>query len=143
MVEYPPILYYTVSQLALVLSRFSNQLENSIHHINEQSTHHSHTQSPSYLLIDVRESDEFNQDHIDGALVFPLSVWKTSDVSYIYDWLKSQITLSTQPLIQQKVHVILYCLRGIRSEKAISHLHTSLVESSDPSSTKTISILSI
>ena len=60
-------------------------------------------QTPGAVLLDVREADEFRAGHIPGALNVPLSAI-------------GQVTLpKDKPLF-------VYCLRGTRSRRAVSHL---------------------
>ncbi len=55
------------------------------------------------ILIDVREEDEYNQDHIDGAINIPLQDIET--ITYNYDDV-----------------IVLYCLTGMRSAEAAKKL---------------------
>ena len=59
--------------------------------------------SPGAVLMDVREADEFRSGHIPGALNVPLSA-------------VGQVTLPKDKPI------FVYCLRGTRSKRAVSHL---------------------
>ncbi len=52
------------------------------------------------ILIDVREPVEYNIEHIEGALLLPLS----------------SLTLSNLPTVSKKI--VFYCAAGIRSHKA-------------------------
>ena len=58
---------------------------------------------PGAVLMDVREADEFQTGHIPGAVNVPLSA-------------VSQVTLPKDK------PVFVYCLRGTRSKRAVSHL---------------------
>ncbi|MDR3522521.1 MAG: rhodanese-like domain-containing protein [Acetobacteraceae bacterium] len=59
--------------------------------------------SDSIILIDVRETHEFNAGHIDGAILMPLSSFDPSAV----------------PLEDGKP-VVIYCARGGRSANAVA-----------------------
>ena len=60
-------------------------------------------ESDSIILIDVRETHEFNAGHIDGAILMPLSSFDPSAV----------------PLEDGKP-VVIYCARGGRSANAVA-----------------------
>lgn len=64
------------------------------------------------LLIDVRETEEWNQGHIPGARHWPLSMIERDQVP-------SGLDLDTA------APAILYCAGGVRSEKAARLLHTN------------------
>lgn len=61
---------------------------------------------PDALIVDVREKDEWLEDHLDGALHLPLS--------YLLD--------SEPPQLPQRSGYIVYCEHGIRSQTAATHL---------------------
>lgn len=64
------------------------------------------------LLIDVRETEEWNQGHIPGARHWPLSLIER-------DQIPSDLDIDTT------APALLYCAGGVRSEKAAKLLHTN------------------
>jgi len=58
-----------------------------------------------YLLIDVREQDEWDAGFISGAVHFPLSMMKSS--------------LKSFPKVDLKKKIVTYCKSGVRSKEAI------------------------
>jgi rhodanese-related sulfurtransferase len=66
--------------------------------------------SNKILLLDVRESNEFQEEHIEGALNYPLSNFDPESV---------------RALCQNNPHktLVLQCAAGVRSAKAATKLH--------------------
>ena len=60
------------------------------------------------ILVDVRTEDEYNEEHIDGALLLPLDTINEESVSDIID--------------NKDSYVILYCRSGNRSHQALEKL---------------------
>lgn len=60
------------------------------------------------ILIDVRTEEEFNEEHIDGALLLPLDMIDESTISEIVD--------------SKNTPIIVYCRSGNRSHQAYEKL---------------------
>ena len=73
------------------------------HRTNINNTLKECRKIPGAVLMDVREADEFRSGHIPGAVNVPLSA-------------VGQVTLPKDKPI------FVYCLRGTRSRRAVSHL---------------------
>ena len=63
---------------------------------------HRILKSKSAILVDVRSKQEFDEDHINGAINIPLN----------------NINSITSKVKDKNKHIILYCSSGIRSKKA-------------------------
>lgn len=62
-----------------------------------------YSRTPGAVLLDVRETDEFQSGHIPGAMNLPLSRIE-------------------QAKLEKNGSIFVYCLRGTRSKQAVSRL---------------------
>lgn len=74
--------------------------------IHELTPEQISMRQPNAILIDVREQEEWDEGHIEDAILIPLSELRAGKI----------------PALDTNIEIILYCQRGIRSKQAAAIL---------------------
>lgn len=75
--------------------------------INSEQLHELFSRDVSFFLIDVREKDEWDGGHINGAMHIPLQILSTEILKQVPD---------------KKSKIVLYCASGRRSQIGSEYL---------------------
>ena len=109
----------TVQQLYQIQMNWNHLTQHKIKQEKtaDTKTDHAHLYSDYPILIDVRETSEFQAQHIQHAVHMPWSLWQQSTPCEILQKINDLVQKQTQSP-HRSCSIILYCQQGIRSEKA-------------------------
>jgi rhodanese-related sulfurtransferase len=92
-----------VSIMALGCSNDSEESETGVNTINAEVAMEMIASGDEFILVDVRTQEEYDEGHIEGALLLPLDQLET---------------LSEEQLTDKDATILVYCRSGSRSAQA-------------------------
>ncbi|MCD4715008.1 MAG: rhodanese-like domain-containing protein [Clostridiales bacterium] len=92
-----------VSIMALGCSNDSEESETGVNTINAEVAMEMMSSGDDFILVDVRTQEEYDEGHIEGALLLPLDQLET---------------LSEEQLTDKDATILVYCRSGNRSAQA-------------------------